>query len=61
MPPELQAPELTFGAAFCSLVVASGEAGPPLVRPVGRGVPASLARLAAIEGGSVEKSGCVDG
>ncbi|MET1045136.1 MAG: hypothetical protein ABWX70_00295, partial [Hyphomicrobium sp.] len=36
-------------------------AGPPLVRPVGSGVPAKRARLAAIEGGSVEKSGCVDG
>lgn len=36
-------------------------AGPPLVLPVGRGVPASLARLAAIDGGSVEKSGCVEG
>jgi hypothetical protein len=36
-------------------------AGPPLVRPVGSGVPARRARLAAIEGGRVEKSGCVAG
>jgi hypothetical protein len=35
----------------------SPVAGPPLVLPVGKGVPASRARLAAIEGGSVEKSG----